>query len=738
VCASTALRKVHNMTDSYQGGSAVLASLDYSTDYEWRTLAAQVMHARNAAQSCTTNLSLTAAAEREPAAPSAPFYRLWIADNFANDGAYIEAAKSYDLCLTACGDAAPLTAHQDPEMGALYHMAGALNLACDMPAAIATYRDLITHRPMEKRAPFEAARLAEQLDQDQEAYEFYKSIADTALTPKTDDYAQLALRALERLENRDVKCTATVTDLADRLTTVLERSDTRGLGQMASKSHFAVGPVGGHTGFESFETLDNLLEDLSLSEVRVKHCLLGSGGKRYLPTSGWKGKWFHDDVTLILTQAPKGWQWTGVALHNCNEHWIEKWTPGSVETNDPLPFALRAPWPKDECFTAGGLIEHIIEAATVAAAWPFSPAVAFGFSAASCCGWGARGYYYNFGPTHDKEDAFAIDFTRYRRFVPYDNESGGTPVLAVHDGIVSHVRSDKASGDSSSANVVHVHHADPANPLDTSRFTSKYLHLEGPFRIPVSEGMPARVGTRLGLMDDTGNSILDHLHFSIHDRQLLFTDVPEGKSVRPTPMSGQTLGDSDSNKCIRSDNIDYTGDNKVLTPSSYAGQNWLITPAALAVNETPPRSIEDQKWLMVLSGVANIDLRGNSSQWLRETFWLSPDIDAPMNHAINLYNIPTPPGFRLRFQVEQWVPHATPSSMFNKNHSVNSGFAVDVWRPSPFQTDTDAVTNVDFGNVFTGVHVDTAVSDSDAFFYRLSYHVVLLGKIRFGQQIIID
>ncbi len=99
----------------------------------------------------------------------------------------------------------------------------------------------------------------------------------------------------------------------------------------------------------------------------------------------------------------------------------------------------------------------------------------------------------------------------------------------------------------------------------------------------------------------------------------------------------------------------------MLYPSSFAGQNWLITPAALAVNETTPSSVTDQKWLLVLSGVANIDLKGNGSRWLRETFRIIPDIFAPMNHAINHHNIPTPPGYNLRFQVEQWVPYSAPS-----------------------------------------------------------------------------
>ncbi len=726
------------MSDS--DGTTSNGPLDTAVDHEWRTLAAQVMRGRSGNQCAQTNVSLLAAAEREPEAPPAPFFRLWMADNLAFDGNYTEAAKHYDDCLTACDKAARLTPHQDPIVGVLVHKAAALDLAGDLAAAVATYRDLVNLRPSYRSASFEAGRIAERMGDDAAAYELYKGVASKDLTPKTDDPAQLARRALDRLADGNVPYRGSATELADDLTTLLERRDTRGLERLASRTHFAVGPVGGHIGFESREILEEFLQDLTQGDVRVKRQLLGCGGKRYLPTTGWKGNWFHDDVTLILSEAPKGWQWTGVALHNPNANWMERWKPAVIETNQPLPFELRAPWPEGKCFTAGGLLEHIAEAAIVAAAWPFSGLVAVGFASANCCGWGARGYYYNIGPTHDEEDAFAIDFTRYRRFVPYDNESGGTPVLAVHEGIVSFVRAGKASGDSSTDNRVEIEHADPANATDLSRFTSKYLHLEGPFRVPVSQGMPVRVGTRLGFMDDTGNSILDHLHFSIHDRQLPYPGAPEGKSVRPSPMSGQTLGDSDSNKCIESNNVDYTGDNIVLHPSSFAGQNWLITPASLAVNEAQPSSITDQKWLLVMSGVANIDLKGNSSQWLRETFRIMPDINAPMNHAISRYNIPTPAnsGFTLRFQVEQWVPHAAPSSMFNKNHSVNSGFAVDLWRPHPFGTDTDVVTNASFGNVFSGIQVDVAVSDIDAFFYRLSYHIVLLGRIRFGKPIIIE
>jgi murein DD-endopeptidase MepM/ murein hydrolase activator NlpD/tetratricopeptide (TPR) repeat protein len=713
--------------------------LDAKTDHEWRELATQVISIRPGENYSSSNVSLLAAADREPQAPTAPAFRLWMADNLAMDGNYSEAVKAYDHCVLATQSARPITAGIDLIEGALMHKAQATCLSGDSHGAISVYRDLINSRPINKIAPLDAGMIAERLGDHTTAVEFYKSIASLESAKRTDDPAQLARRAMERLNAGDVNYSRSATALADQLTTALERRDTRTLRSLVSTTHFAIGPVGGHTGFESLELLDEFLKELLLGEVRVKRQLLGTGGKRYLPSTGWKGKWFQGDVSLIVTEAPGGWQWTGIALFNGNKHWAERWKPAVIQTNDPLPFELHAPWPKDQCFTAGGLWEHVAEAVTVAAAWPFSAIVAAGFAAASCCGWGPRGFYYNSGPTHSDEDAFAIDFTRYRRFVPYDNESGGTSVLAVREGIVSNVRAGYPSGNPTMDNRVEVEHSDPDNPTDLTRFTSKYLHLEGPFQIPIRLAMPIRLGTRLGFMDDTGNSVLDHLHFSIHDRQLTHPDAPAGRSVRPTPMSGVTLGDSDSNKCVESTNIEYTGRNQMIFPKEYAGQNWLITPAALATNESPPASVTDQKWLLVLSGVAIIDLKGNSSQWLRETVRINPNLIPPLIHAITHHNIPTPMvSYTPRFQVEQWVPHSAPSSMFNRKHSVNSGFAVDVWRPHSFNTDTDAVTNAPIGNIFNGIQVDVAVSDIDAFLYRLSYHVTLLGKIKFGKPIIVD
>jgi hypothetical protein len=176
---------------------------------------------------------------------------------------------------------------------------------------------------------------------------------------------------------------------------------------------------------------------------------------------------------------------------------------------------------------------------------------------------------------------------------------------------------------------------------------------------------------------------------------------------------------------------------KVLT--DFAGQNWLITPAALAVGEHPPASIHDQKFLLVLSGVVIANLEGNSgSQWLQETLSFLPDMagpqnSGPLNWAIGRFSIPKPPGqnFSIGFSLEEWAPFASLSSIFNQDQSINSGFSVNVWRPNHFATGTDAFTHSAVGNIFTGVNVDVAVRDTDAWIYRIGYNVTLLGKIVF-------
>jgi hypothetical protein len=195
----------------------------------------------------------------------------------------------------------------------------------------------------------------------------------------------------------------------------------------------------------------------------------------------------------------------------------------------------------------------------------------------------------------------------------------------------------------------------------------------------------------------------------------------------------------------------YRRFNSMKYLTEFAGQNWLITPTALAVGESPPKTILDQKWLLVLSGVVFANLKGdNSGGWNHLTVSFMPDMagtddptstSGPLNWAISKYSIPKPPGsagmqYLVRFSVEGWSPFVSLGSVFDHGQSINSGFAVDAWRPNHFESGTDVISNQPVNNIFTGINADLAVSDSDAWIYRLGYNITLLGRIVFIAKVV--
>ena len=173
--------------------------------------------------------------------------------------------------------------------------------------------------------------------------------------------------------------------------------------------------------------------------------------------------------------------------------------------------------------------------------------------------------------------------------------------------------------------------------------------------------------------------------------------------------------------------------------TNFAGQNWLITPSALAVGEHPPASIHDQKWLLVLTGVVIANLQGNStSQWLNANLSFLPDMagpsnSGPLNWAIGRYAIPKPAGqnYGIGFALDEWAPFVSLSAIYDQAQSIDAGYAVNVWRPNHFATGIDALSNAQVGNIFTGVNVDVGVRDTDAWILRLGYNITLQGRIVF-------
>jgi hypothetical protein len=179
-------------------------------------------------------------------------------------------------------------------------------------------------------------------------------------------------------------------------------------------------------------------------------------------------------------------------------------------------------------------------------------------------------------------------------------------------------------------------------------------------------------------------------------------------------------------------------------PLPISGQNWLITPAATAFGEPAPTNISQQQWLLILSGVAVANFQGNSTAlWNAETVTILPDLagptgSGPLNWAVGRYSIPKPPqgGYNIGFSLDNglWVPFAALSKMIDQNQSINAGYAVELWRPTPFIGGTDAFSGASVGNIFAGIDVDLSVRDSDAFIEKVSYNISLLGKIVFFQE----
>jgi hypothetical protein len=179
-------------------------------------------------------------------------------------------------------------------------------------------------------------------------------------------------------------------------------------------------------------------------------------------------------------------------------------------------------------------------------------------------------------------------------------------------------------------------------------------------------------------------------------------------------------------------------------------QNWLITPAALAVGEQPPKNIHDQRWLLVLSGVVTANFQGNStSQWRHETVTYLPDMGdtntgvGPINWAIQHYSIPTPPPNTTYGQVfslddRAWAPFVVPCATYDAHESIDAGYGVNSWRPTHFDNGVDALTGVPVINIFTGVTADIEVRDTDATILSLAYNVALVGRIAFTKRSVMN
>jgi tetratricopeptide (TPR) repeat protein len=564
------------------------SSADRRLFHQWRELS-ELVHRLRHSEPTASNHALRQMVDADPGGPLAPALLLWLADNLVLESQFDQAVGVYqDLA----GRYAERSFGGRRWAGVAFEQEAACHQALGRAdEAVAAYRRALAEGGEQRSEALLRYRIGEVLEaahRDAEAVDSYREAAATTdQEPRTQAWTpDLARRAADRLESDRAWVRPQPEALAAELTAALATRDLDALRRLASPTHFSVGLVGSERSFtDAGPLLDLVRSHLADSTVVANpSALQGSGGKRYLETRGWRGGLLADRALLLLSRTRDGFEWSGLGL-TC----LPRWTNGGPDVPDlpdedppnlsegptstdqtPASLWMKAPWPAGECFRAGGIIGFSAQlVAFTAIAAPFGPLAGLVYaglletaSLSTPCGFGPGGLFYGQPTTHVGIDEFAIDFSRFVQGVPLLLDAFGKPVLAVAEGVVMDVVAGIGTGDPTTENRVEIGHMSEAEALmaviiglttgqmSPPKYTSKYLHMAGPFQIPVSLGMFVKQGARLGRVDDTGLSVSHHLHFSLHDRDL------GGASVRPTPLDRQNLeGFWDDGSCLASTNV---------------------------------------------------------------------------------------------------------------------------------------------------------------------------------------
>lgn len=534
----------------------------------WQTVSEEVVRARYFGMASAINNELQAVADQVDRPDLGSAFRLWSADNLQFDGQLDAALEAYQA-VSELGPEVRLFGQSLAAVGGVNSA-----IACEQlgryEEAASWYERLPSlgdeiHSPAWIR--FHIGAVAEKAGLMNDAAAGYLAGADSPDEPATNSFAipDLAARAGARLSNGPRDVPSEESALATALARAVRWGDGGALRELASPTHFKIGTNAGHLAFADHKAvLDRLTADLlNLKPGCDPQAVFGCGSKRYLPTVGWRGEYFSGRVDFLLTRHLGAWEWSGVVFHTPTKQWLTEWELEEKAHNQgTVRVPIKAPWPAGQDFRAGGLVNFIAESGAIAvsAAVPFFGwASALGMLAAFAardCGYGPGGLFYNHWPTHlPPMNAFDVDFVRYQRFVPFHNTSGQADALAVRGGIVTaDLVNNRGNGDPDIDNHVEIAHSFVSGALGVviaELYRSRYLHLAGTPRILVSPMMFVRQGTRLGRIDDTGNSAYDHLHFTLQDELMGLA------SVRPNPIDGVSLLDHENGKCIRSSNVPF-------------------------------------------------------------------------------------------------------------------------------------------------------------------------------------
>lgn len=153
-------------------------------------------------------------------------------------------------------------------------------------------------------------------------------------------------------------------------------------------------------------------------------------------------------------------------------------------------------------------------------------------------------------------------------------------------------------------------------------------------------------------------------------------------------------------------------------------QNRVVSPHWLEFKTNEQFRGKDLHFLSS-TGIVLSNIKGDSSRWKRDKIIL--------NIKVRTDQIPTPPrpsdgAFVATFKAKHWTVYAGLNAIYNKNHAVNSGHAVDTFKLLNSQNISDNLR----------VECDIAVSDIDAYLYRIGFKVDLLIYFDEWKEIIID
>lgn len=543
-------------------------------DENWKVLSVQLAEARIDGEPTRINEDLREAAEAASTPGLAMVFEFWAAENHTKAGNFETAVDRYDDLLDRFDE--PVFLDMEFRGAILRKRATAEEELGRIDDALSTYDELVEETSgIQARPHYRKGLAAERAGKDDIAIRAYENAA-RADDPHGHHLAGLdvmGLRAAERVKNPFDGFYTAEERLRHRIVDLLAEGAYDELAALASPTHFTVGPAGGCKGFVDTEgVVEQFVADAEQSDITVgPEDVTLAGASVYLPTQGWEGERFEGKVYFELSESPQGWSWEGIGVWEPGViEWLDEnpeltgTTPGlrpkewPSPTPSPSPTASPTPTPTPEPTPQPKTTKY--PAIDIAAPFDHTQkfrAGGYPLGSGGGCGTGIAGYYYKQGPTHrsSRGAKHAIDFTQY--LGKWGTISAkGKRVHSTNHGVVDTVVEKYKNGSNNGANKVEVDHLSKNRCGVYADYRSKYLHLTGKYDVPTSKGAHVKEGSLLGYMDNSGHSVVHHLHFNVRNKA-------SDESVRPSPMNGQHLSPSDAGKCVDSDNV------RSFRPSDY-------------------------------------------------------------------------------------------------------------------------------------------------------------------------